>query len=128
MQPCAKLETDGIVDMNELVRMFECNGASDVRVSVTTGSASEGVQRHFLIEFEDTADPDRRRRYAAGFYAFPCDRHEDGWTRLVFGADDRAVEILSEIGNEIGGNLFDQRVGSRTAFERVYGMVGSISI
>jgi hypothetical protein len=125
MQPSAKLETDGIVDLDEFVRVLEGNGASDVRVSITSGSAGEGVQRHFLIEFLDTADPDRRRRYAAGFHAFPSDRHEDGWTRLEFGADNRAVELLSEIGDEIGGRLFDQRDNSGMTFEprRAYGMV-----
>lgn len=125
MQPSAKLETDGIVDLDDFVRMLEGSGGLDVRVSVTTGSAGEGVQRHFLIEFVDTADPERRRRYAAGFHAFPSDRHEDGWTRLVFGADSRAVELLSEIGNEIGGRLFDQRDNSAVTFEprRAYCMV-----
>jgi hypothetical protein len=118
MQPCVKLETTGIVDLDELVRLFEYHGAEKLRLSTTTGSAGEGVQRHFLIEFDDSSDPERRRRYAAGFHAFPNDQNEYGWTRVSFGADDRALELLSEIGHELGGKLFDQRDNDfRVVFE-----------
>lgn len=112
MQACVKLETDGIVEADEMIRLLERRGASNPRITFGTGSAAEGVQRHFLIEFDDPADG--LRRYAAGFHAFPSDRHENGWTRFALGANDRAYDLLSDIAGEIGGRLYDARSGSLT--------------
>jgi hypothetical protein len=115
MQACVKLETDGIVETDEMVRLLECRGASNPSVSLGAGSAAEGVQRHFLIEFDDPADG--QRRYAAGFHAFPSDRHENGWTRIALGANDRAFDLLADIAGELGGRLYDTRSGSLTRFD-----------
>ncbi len=114
MQPCVKLETDGIVETDEMIRLLECRGASNPRISFGAGSAAEGVQRHFMIEFDDG---DGRRRYVTGFHAFPSDEHENGWTRFALGANDRAFDLLSDIAQELGGRLYDQRTNLLTEIE-----------
>ena len=125
MQPCVKFETNGQIEVDDLVRMLEYNGGTNFFVQVTTGSAGEGVKRHFIVEFNDTGDAHSRRRYLHGFHAFPNDKNEEGWTRVQLGADERAAHYMTEIGLELGGKMFDDRDGSRHVLEArpSYGMV-----
>lgn len=110
------VEIQGRADLDEIVSVLEAAGAANVAVDRRSGDPYAGVERYFFIEFDDPRGF-VGKRHVYGFHTFASDTHENGWTRLQLGADDRGRHFMQSVAETLGGWMKDERTNEEAVFE-----------
>lgn len=116
MSECVRLIVQRQVRTDEIVEALVAAGARSVEVDRRSGDSYAGVDGYFYLHFDDPEAPGKRRT-AFGFQASRSEEHEEGWTRVQLGADERGRFFVGEIGEILGGNLFDNRTQEEVDFD-----------
>ena len=116
MRERVALETQGKVPTSDIAAALVAAGASNLCIDPRAGDSGASVEQYYFFEFDDSRDGGKHR-VGFAFHCFPSSEAEKGWTRFELGADDRAHDLVSAIGQSVGGWLKDDRSGKTMTYD-----------